>query len=81
MHSVHPRSEGPLIPLLTVPEVAEHLRFSLRTTRQIIADGLLPVVRIGGRVRVRPADLYEFVEDRVSAPAAEAPPADYARGS
>jgi excisionase family DNA binding protein len=55
-------------PLLTVPEAAEHLRFSLRTTRQLIVDGLLPCVRIGGRVRVRPADLVRFVEDRVSAP-------------
>jgi excisionase family DNA binding protein len=64
-----------MTPLLTVPEAADHLRFSVRTVRQLIADGLLPVVRIGVRVRIRPTDLCRFVEDRLSA-RAERDPSD-----
>jgi hypothetical protein len=40
--------------------------------RQLIADGLLRVVRVGARVRIRPADLSSFVEERLSPPAASA---------
>ncbi len=39
-------------PLMTVHEVAELLKVSLRTVRRLIADGRLPVVRIGHSVRV-----------------------------
>ena len=78
MQSVQPGSEPPLTPLLTVPEAAEYLRFSVRSVRQLIADGLLPVVRIGARVRLRPSDLSQFVEDRLSA-GADGEPLD-ARG-
>lgn len=44
----HLRSEQ----LLTVFEVALTLRLSVRTVRRLIADGTIPVVRIGRLVRI-----------------------------
>jgi excisionase family DNA binding protein len=51
-----------LEPLLTVDEVADHLRLSSRTIRRLIAAKKLAVVRIGRAVRVR----AEAVEALVS---------------
>jgi excisionase family DNA binding protein len=39
--------------LLVVAEVANLLRVSERTVRRMIADGTIPVVRIGRSVRIR----------------------------
>jgi excisionase family DNA binding protein len=50
-----------LVPLLTLPEAAELLNVSTRTVRRQIDDGLLPTVRIGGAVRIRPDDLRSFI--------------------
>jgi len=50
-----------LEPLLTLPEAAELLNVSTRTVRRQIDDGLLPTVRIGGAVRIRPEDLRSFI--------------------
>jgi excisionase family DNA binding protein len=38
--------------LLTVSQVAENWRVSQRTVRRMIADGRLPVVRLGRAVRI-----------------------------
>jgi excisionase family DNA binding protein len=40
--------------LWTVDEVADYLRASPRTVHRRIADGTIPVVRIGGLLRFRP---------------------------
>jgi excisionase family DNA binding protein len=47
--------------LLTLSEVAEELRCSERTVKRRIAEGALPVARIGGRPLVRRSDLDSFV--------------------
>ena len=39
-------------PLMTAHQVADLLQVSLRTVRRLIADGRLPVVRIGHSVRI-----------------------------
>jgi excisionase family DNA binding protein len=39
--------------LLTVHEVAEKWQISQRTVRRMIADGRLPVIRLGRAVRIR----------------------------
>jgi excisionase family DNA binding protein len=52
---------NPLRPLLTVPEVAELLRLSPRSVRRLIADGRLPVVRLGHAIRIRPQDVEALV--------------------
>jgi excisionase family DNA binding protein len=44
-------------PLFTAPEAADFLRVSLITIRRMIADGRLPVARIGKLVRIRQSDL------------------------
>lgn len=45
---------------MTVAEVAETLRVSERFVRKLIADGRLPVVKVGVRVvRVRRSDLNQ----------------------
>ena len=48
--------------LLNLDEVAGHLRVSRRYVEQMVAKGDLPVVRIGGNVRVRRADLIAYVQ-------------------
>jgi excisionase family DNA binding protein len=65
MDSVQPVQEDAMVQLLNVPETADRLRLSRRTVWQLIAEGQLRVVRIGNRVLVRPADLAEFVEERI----------------
>ena len=53
------------IRLLTCAQAAEALAVSERSTRTLIADGSLPVVRVGARaVRIHPDDLRRFIEER-----------------
>ena len=40
--------------LLTVDDVAEVLQVSPRSVRRMVADGRLPVIRLGRAVRVHP---------------------------
>lgn len=47
--------------LLTLDEVAHELRVSRRYVEQMIARGDLTAVRFGGCVRLRRADLEDFV--------------------
>lgn len=47
--------------LMTLPEVAAHLRVSLKTVKRRIAEKALPAIRIGGRaLRVSRDDLDRF---------------------
>lgn len=50
--------------LLTLQEVAEHLRLSTRTVRRLVASGRMPCARLAGRLRFVPADVGRFVEAR-----------------
>ena len=47
--------------LRTVNDVAEILRMNPRSVRRLIADGRLPVVRLGGAVRIRPEVVEEMI--------------------
>jgi excisionase family DNA binding protein len=52
---------APALPAFLTPrEVALRCRASLRTVRRCIADGRLPVHRIGRKVLVAEADLVTF---------------------
>jgi excisionase family DNA binding protein len=54
-----------IIRLLTVAEAAQALALSERSLRMLISEGALPVVRVGTRaVRIHPADLEHFIEER-----------------
>jgi excisionase family DNA binding protein len=48
-------------PLLTPLEVAAILNVSLRSVRRLIADGRLPVKRVGRLVRIRPEALVAII--------------------
>ena len=52
---------GQVRSLLTVNDVAEILRLNPRSVRRLIADGLLPVVRLRGAVRILPGDLESLM--------------------
>lgn len=38
--------------LLTLRELAEYLRVSMRTAYQLVADGAVPAVKVGGQWRI-----------------------------
>jgi excisionase family DNA binding protein len=50
--------------LLTIDEVAEVLRVSVRTMRRLVACRSLPFIRVGRLVRFRPEDVRRFLEGR-----------------
>jgi excisionase family DNA binding protein len=50
--------------LLTVAQVATILQMSIRSVRRMIADGRLPVVRLGRSVRVRRGALEAMIEGK-----------------
>ncbi len=53
--------------LLTVPEVAERLRLSIFTVRELLKEGRLHGFRLGGTKsgwRLREDDLHAFIEAR-----------------
>jgi excisionase family DNA binding protein len=54
-----PTDEG--APLLSVAQVAERLRLCSKTVRRRIAEGGLPVHRIGRSLRISEADLGDFL--------------------
>lgn len=48
--------------LYTKKEVAEYLQVSLRSVQYYIERGELKILKIGGNVRIKEADLKQFVE-------------------
>ena len=60
-----PTTQDPARPLLTLPEVADRLRVSVKTVRRRIESGELPAVRLGtgshAPVRVDAAELHEWL--------------------
>jgi len=49
---------------MTVAEVAERLRVSERTVRQLIMRGELPAIKIGKEWRIARAELEAFLKKR-----------------
>lgn len=47
--------------LLRLDEVADRLNVSITTVRRLVAADELPVVRVGKAVRVRPADVEDYI--------------------
>ena len=48
-------------PYMTADEVAAYLRLSIRQVRRLIANGDIPVTRLGRPVRVHKRDLEAFL--------------------
>jgi excisionase family DNA binding protein len=57
--------------LLTVRELGQYLRVSRRTAYQLINEGKVPHVRIGGSIRIPRAQLDEQLADSMGTPAAQ----------
>ena len=52
--------------LLKVAEVAQILNISKSLIYRLIQSGDLPSIRLGRSVRVRPADLEQFIQNNLS---------------
>jgi len=50
--------------LLSVSDVAQELKLSQPTVRQLLSKGGLPFIRIGRRILLRREDLETFVKSR-----------------
>ena len=48
--------------LLTVAEVAQHMRVSNMTVYRLIKSGQLPALRVGKNFRIRTRDLSAYLE-------------------
>jgi excisionase family DNA binding protein len=64
MRNPKPPTTTRVEPLLDIPAVAETLGVSERTIRRMIADGRIPVLRVGRGIRVRAADLTRLINGR-----------------
>ena len=46
-------------PWLTIQEAADLFKVSTKTIRRRLADGSIPALRLGGVIRINPADLAQ----------------------
>ena len=53
-------------PLYTVAQAADILNVSQKTVRRLIKKGYLPVIRIGGLLRIEPLDIQDLIRDNRS---------------
>jgi excisionase family DNA binding protein len=51
--------------MLTKKQVAERLNISVWATGQLISKGLLPMVPVGFRVRIRPEDVERYIAENI----------------
>lgn len=52
--------------LLTVAEVADHMRVSNMTVYRLIKAGTLPAIRVGKNYRIRSRDLVAYLDASVA---------------
>ena len=52
--------------LLTVAEVADHMRVSNMTVYRLIKSGTLPALRVGKNYRIRARDLESYLDASVT---------------
>ena len=57
-------SSQDLVPLLTLPEVADLLRTSEKTIRRLVAARRLPCVRLGRQLRFDRGDVFRWLAAR-----------------
>jgi len=55
-------------PLMTVPQVAKRLSLATSTIYQYCRRGLLPCVRVYGRLRFERSDVEHFIEEMKAEP-------------
>ena len=49
--------------LMTKEQVCKYLQISLRKLNQLLADGEIPLTKLGRLVRIAPADLRQYITD------------------
>jgi excisionase family DNA binding protein len=52
--------------LLTVAEVADHMRVSNMTVYRLIKGGTLPAIRVGKNYRIRAKDLMHYLDSSIT---------------
>jgi excisionase family DNA binding protein len=52
-------------PLMTKKEVAAVLHTSVWSVEQLISNGSLPVVPVGAREKIRPADVEQYIAENI----------------
>ena len=52
--------------LLTVAEVADHMRVSNMTVYRLIKSGTLPALRVGKNYRIRSRDIVAYLDSSVT---------------
>jgi excisionase family DNA binding protein len=52
--------------LLCANDIASQLKISRSKAYSLMKQGVIPIVRFGGNVRVRPEDLDKFIEQNCS---------------
>lgn len=52
--------------LLTVAEVADHMRVSNMTVYRLIKAGTLPAIRVGKNYRIRSSDLAAYLDSSIA---------------
>ena len=52
--------------LLTVAEVADHMRVSNMTVYRLIKGGTLPAIRVGKNYRIRTRDLAAYLDASIA---------------
>jgi len=57
------KSERHTEPLMTIAAVAKHLGISGRTVRRLLEDRKIAFHRVGGSIRVTPADLEIYLRN------------------
>ncbi len=53
--------------IMTIKEVAGHLKIAEKTAYRLAADGILPGFKVGGSWRFRQSDIDQWIDERASA--------------
>ena len=53
--------------VLTIPEVADHLKVTRQTVHKLMKDGKIKAFKIGRSTRILRSELDKFIEERMNA--------------
>jgi putative molybdopterin biosynthesis protein len=53
--------------VMTIPEVADHLKVTRQTVHKLLKDGRLKAFKIGRSTRILRSELDKFIEERMKA--------------
>jgi putative molybdopterin biosynthesis protein len=53
--------------VMTIPEVADHLKVTRQTVHKLMKDGKIKAFKIGRSTRILRSELDKFIEERMNA--------------